>query len=107
MRGLPEPVPSITRGLQAEKPFVPADIMGESNVLELEIILPLLPFLCPGQVRFVELLPKFGDLDRIAGRKENAEGHRTADHHAISSASRTIFSGLQEEFPARLTPCIR
>jgi hypothetical protein len=43
MRGLPEPVPSITRGLQAEKPFVPADIMGETNVLELEISLSLFP----------------------------------------------------------------
>src|SRR5260370_10264723 len=84
MRGLPEPVPSITRGLQAEKPFIPAGIMRETNVLELEIGLSLLPLDGPGQMCFVELLPKSGDLDRIAGREENIEDHGIADHHAVS-----------------------
>jgi hypothetical protein len=93
MRGLPEPSLSIMRGLQAEKPFVPAGIMGETDVLDLEISPSFFPLLRPSQVRFVELLPKFGHLDRIARRKENFKGHRIADHHAISSASRTICRG--------------
>src|SRR5207244_2077947 len=101
MRAFQEPGLAIARGLQAENPFVPAGIMDETDVLELEISLPLFPLRCPGQVGLVELLPKFGDFDRIARRKQNAEGHRTADHRAISSASRTVFRrtpGMSGEF---------
>ena len=106
MRGLPEPRLSVTRGLQAEEPFSPTGIMGEADVLDLEISLSFLPLLRPSQMRFVELLPKFGDLGRIAGGKENSEGHRIADHRAISSASLTIpgvASSMLDEFPTRLT----
>ena len=110
MRGLPEPGLSVARGLQAEKPLSPADIMREADVLDLELGLSFFPRLRPSQMRFVELLPKFGDLDRIAGGKEHSEGHRIADHHAISSASRTILgvaSSMLDGFPTRLTSYIR
>src|SRR6185437_735394 len=85
MGGPPEPRAAIARGLQAEKSPVPVRIMGETDVLDLELSLPSFPFRRPGQMRFIELLPKFGDLKRIAGRKENTESHRAAEHHLISS----------------------
>ena len=47
--------------------------MGEANVFDLEIGLLFLPFRRPGQMRFIELLPKLGDLERIGRRKENTE----------------------------------
>jgi hypothetical protein len=84
MRGLPEPSLSIVRGLQAENPLVPVWIMDETDVLDLEVSLSLFPIFRPSQVRFVELLPQFGDFNRIGRRKENVVGHRLTRHHAIS-----------------------
>jgi hypothetical protein len=92
MRGLPEPSLSIVRGLQAENPFVPVWIMDETKVLDLEVSLSLFPLFRPSHVRFVELLPQFGDFNRIRRRKENFVGHRPTHHHAISF-SRTIRRG--------------
>src|SRR5690242_9815607 len=86
MRGAPEPRAAIARGLQAEKSPVPLRIVSKTDVLELELGLTPFPFRRPGQMRFIELLPKSGDFERVARRKENAESHRTADHRAISSA---------------------
>jgi len=59
MRGAPEPALAIMGGLQADDSFVPARVMGESDVFDLEIGLPGFPFRSPGEVRFIELLPKF------------------------------------------------
>jgi hypothetical protein len=49
------------------------------------------------------LLPKFGDLERVAGRKENAERDRTAEHHVVSSLLAATAPGMLEEFQARRT----
>jgi hypothetical protein len=92
MRGLPKPSLSIMRGLQAENPFVPVWIMDETDVLDLEVGLSLFPLFRPSQVRFVEVLPQFGDFNRIGRRKENFVGHRQTHRHAISF-SRTIRRG--------------
>jgi hypothetical protein len=92
MRGLPEPGPAIMRGLQAEKPFVTVWIMDEADVLDLEVGLPLFPFLRPGQMGFVELLPQLGNFNRIGRRKENIASHRLTQHPAISLL-RTIQDG--------------
>jgi len=63
MRGLPKPGLAIVRGLQAEKPLVPAWIMDETDVRDLEVSLSLFPLFRPSQMRFVELLPQFGDFN--------------------------------------------
>jgi hypothetical protein len=65
VRGVPEPGLPIARRLQAENPSVPAGIMSEANVFDLEIGLSLFPFLRPGQMGFVELLAQFGKFNRI------------------------------------------
>jgi hypothetical protein len=79
-------------GLQTENPLVPVWVMDETDVVDLEVSLSLFPLFRPGEVRFVELLPQFGDFSRIGRRKENFVGHRLTHHHAISF-SRTIRSG--------------
>jgi hypothetical protein len=89
MRGSPEPYLTIVRSLQAENPFVPVRIVHETDVLDLEVQLSGFPLSRPRQVRLIELLPQFGDFNRIGRRKENLEGHRLTHHHAISF-SRTI-----------------
>jgi hypothetical protein len=89
MRGSPEPYLTIVRSLQAENPFVPVRIVHETNVLDLEVQLSRFPRFRPRQVRLIELLPQFGDFNRIGRRKENPEGHRLTHHHAISF-SRTV-----------------
>jgi hypothetical protein len=63
MRGLPEPGLAIMRGLQTENPFVPVWIMDEADVLDLEVNLSLFPLFRPSQMRFIELLPQFGDFN--------------------------------------------
>ena len=63
MRGLPEPGLAIVRGLQAENPLVPVWIMDETDVLDLEVSLSRFPLFRPSQMRFVELLPQFGDFN--------------------------------------------
>jgi hypothetical protein len=63
MRGLPKPGFAIVRGLQAEKPLVPVWIVDETDVRDLEVSLSLFPLFRPSQMRFVELLPQFGDFD--------------------------------------------
>lgn len=81
MRGLPEPGLAIVRRLQAENSLVPAGIVRETNVFDLEVLLSLFPLFRPSQMCFVELLAQFGNFDRIGRRKENSE--RVADHLAI------------------------
>jgi hypothetical protein len=93
MRGSPEPYLTIVRSLQAENPFVPVRIVHETDVLDLEVQLSGFPLSRPRQVRLIELLPQFGDFNRIGRRKENLEGHRLTHHHAISF-SRTSAGGL-------------
>jgi hypothetical protein len=58
--------------------------MDETDVLDFEISLPLFPLYRPSQVGFVELLPQFGDFNRIGRRKENIVSHRLTQHHAVS-----------------------
>jgi hypothetical protein len=72
MGRLPEPRRSIVGGLQTEDPLVPERIMGEANILNLEFLLPRLPFLRPGQMGFIELLAKFGNFDLVGNRKNNS-----------------------------------
>jgi hypothetical protein len=83
VRGAPEPSPTIARGLQAEKPFIPMRVMNETNILDLEIGLTCSPFYRPSQVGFVELLPQFGDFNRIGRRKQKCVSHRLTHHDAI------------------------
>jgi hypothetical protein len=59
--------------LQGENPPVPIGIMGEADVIDFEIGLPSFPFRRPGEMGFVELLAKLGNLDRIGIRKKNPE----------------------------------
>jgi hypothetical protein len=73
MGGLPEPVFSVMGRLQAEKALVPVRIVEEANILNLEFLLPRLPFLRPGQMRFVELLAQLGNFDLVRNGKNNSK----------------------------------
>jgi hypothetical protein len=71
------------RRLQAENPLVPLGIMGEANVFDLEVSLLFLPFFRPRQMGFVELLPEFGNFERIGRRKQDSEADGIAEHHDL------------------------
>jgi len=83
MRGLPEPGLSVVRGLQAERPFVPVGSWTKRMFSILKSACRCFhSFDQASALR--ELLPQFGDFNRIGRRKENSVSHRLTQHHAIS-----------------------
>ena len=78
MRRVPEPRFAIVGRLQAKNSLIPIRIVGEANVFDLEIWLLPFPFLRPGEVRLVELLPQPGNFNRIRIREKNSKhGHES------------------------------
>src|SRR5580658_8385759 len=94
MGGLPEPCLSVMGRLQAEKALVPIGIVEEANVFDPEFLLSRLPFLRPGQMRFVKLLTQLGNLDLVRNGKNNSKHGDPAswsDHHCQIIANRNDF----------------
>lgn len=63
--------------------------MGEANVFYSEILSLLFPLLRPGKMRFIELLPQFGNLNLVAIRKKNSKhgGKPPLRSHPLNVAS--------------------
>src|ERR1700733_10743207 len=75
MHAAPEPGFSVVGCLNAENSLVPVGVVGEANVFDSKLGLPLFPFRRPGQMRLVELLSQFRNFDLVGIREKNPKQH--------------------------------